>query len=699
MRIRQLRTAIILCTIMFAVLVLSAEDARFPNNEDMRHFRSMDSPRLSPDGQQVLIRVSDDTAHSGRSHLWLADVAGKPCRQLTYSPFAGDKNTKYRGEDSGEWMPDGQSILFLAHRGEQNQLYRLPMNGGEPLAFDLKVVPAVDDSKLPGALPPQEKEKSENSQQVAEPVPIDVSGYAIAPDGKTIAIWAKDPATPGEKRQEEEKADAVLVDHEQHGTRLYLLDPATSKLTAVAVTADVQRVSWSPQSDRLLAEVDMPNRASDLGPSLSTWLVAISDPQHPAKVAIPATGHNTVWSLDSKKLFYMSQAEVDAPPGYEDLYEFSFDGGTIRNLSGKFQGTVGSAVAIPEAGGSALQSTEIGVQLGITRFGPNKSEPLTMASPVTRQLHTNERRNGWVYLASSSTQPDTLYYAPSLDAAGRELATPALSERTFLASASQLVHWSNESRQIEGLMNLPPATNGQRVPLVMIIHGGPTGAFQDGYYAMVNFLVGRGWAVLRPNPRGSTGRGADFAAANKNDLGGADYRDIMAVLDAVLKQYPIDPDRLALFGYSYGGEMAGFVEGKSNRFKAIISGAPVIDQFSEYGTENDSWYDRWFFGKPWEHFEDAWKQSPLAGVAHATTPFLLLQGSDDATDPAGQSREMYRALRQMGVPVELVEYPREDHGPLAVGMFGLPSMEPWHGFDARQRMVQFIEKGFAGKKH
>jgi len=684
---------------MFAVRALSAEDARFPNNEDMRHFRSMDSPRLSPDGQQVLIRVTDDTAHSGRSHLWLADVAGKPCRQLTYSPFGGDKNTKYRGESSAEWMPDGQSILFLSHRGDQNQLYRLPMNGGEPVAFDLKVVPTVDDSKLPGALPPQEKEKSEKPQQGAEPLPIEVSGYAVAPDGKTIAIWAKDPTTPGEKHQEEEKADAVLVDHEQHRTRLYLLDPATSKLTAVAVTADVQRVSWSPQSDRLLVELDMPNSASDLGPSLSTWLVSISDPQHAAKLAIPATGHNTVWSLDNKKVFFTAQAEVDTPPGYEDLYEFSFDDEKNRNLSRLFQGTVGSAVPIPEAGGTALQEAEIGVQFGITRFGPNKPAPLTMGSPVVRQLHTNERRNGWVYLASSSTQPDTLYYAASLNAAGQALATPALSERTFLASASQLVHSNNEGRQIEGLLNLPPATNGQRVPLVMIIHGGPTGAFQDGYSAIVNFLVGQGWAVLRPNPRGSTGRGADFAAANKNDLGGADYRDIMAVLDAVLKQYPIDPDRLALFGYSYGGEMAGFVEGKSNRFKAIISGAPVIDQFSEYGTEDDSWYDRWFFGKPWEHFEDAWKQSPLAGVAHATTPFLLLQGSDDATDPAGQSREMYRALRQMGVPVELVEYPREDHGPLAVGMFGLPSIEPWHGFDARQRMVRFIDRGFTGKNN
>ena len=140
--------------------------------------------------------------------------------------------------------------------------------------------------------------------------------------------------------------------------------------------------------------------------------------------------------------------------------------------------------------------------------------------------------------------------------------------------------------------------------------------------------------------------------------------------------------------------MAGFVVGKTNRFKAIVSGAPVIDQFSEYGTENDSWYDRWYFGKPWEHFEDAWRQSPLSGASKASTPFLLLQGETDKTDPVGESQQMYRALRQMGVPVELVVYPREDHGPLARGIYGTPTSEPWHGFDARRRMVEFIQRAF-----
>jgi dipeptidyl aminopeptidase/acylaminoacyl peptidase len=224
------------------------------------------------------------------------------------------------------------------------------------------------------------------------------------------------------------------------------------------------------------------------------------------------------------------------------------------------------------------------------------------------------------------------------------------------------------------------------------VHGGPFGAFENRNDAFVAFLVGHGWAVLRPNPRGSSNYGAKFAAANKNDLGGGDYRDVMAGVDAALAKYPLDPSKMALMGYSYGGEMAAFVEGKTDRFKAIISGAPVIDQFSEYGTERGSWYDRWYFGKPWEHLDDAWRQSPLAGVAKAKTPFLLLQGQSDSTDPLGQAEEMYRALRQEGVPVELVTYPREDHGPLAIGMFGRPSPEPWHGYDGRQRLVEFLEK-------
>jgi dipeptidyl aminopeptidase/acylaminoacyl peptidase len=288
-----------------------------------------------------------------------------------------------------------------------------------------------------------------------------------------------------------------------------------------------------------------------------------------------------------------------------------------------------------------------------------------------------------------------LCYAQHLGDPCSDLALPDLRPASLRSVEPQLVKWKSGDFTIEGLLYLPPDTGSAKVPLIVDVHGGPFGAWEDRSDPFADFLVGHGWAVLRPNPRGSSNYGVKFAAANKNDLGGGDYKDVMAGVDAVLAKYPVDPARLALMGYSYGGEMAAFVEGKTDRFKAIISGAPVIDQFSEYGTEGGSWYDRWYFGKPWERMQDAWRQSPLSGAARAKTPFLLLQGESDKTDPLGQAQEMYRALRQQGVAVELVTYPREDHGPLAMGMLGHPSPEPWHGFDARQRIVQFIDAAFS----
>lgn len=135
---------------------------------------------------------------------------------------------------------------------------------------------------------------------------------------------------------------------------------------------------------------------------------------------------------------------------------------------------------------------------------------------------------------------------------------------------------------------------------------------------------------------------------------------------------------MAFIGYSYGGELGAFLEGRTPRFKAIVSGGPVTDQFSEYGTEIDSSYDRWFVGFPWQEFEVARRQSPLATIGHGKkgTPMLILQAQNDIADPPGQSYELYRALRQQQIPVDLVTYPRDDHWSLENGINGEPVSEP-----------------------
>ena len=347
---------------------------------------------------------------------------------------------------------------------------------------------------------------------------------------------------------------------------------------------------------------------------------------------------------------------------------------------------------------SVVTTAAVGTTGPVIRIPLNAKTPpaaIDLGGAVITGLNTNRNQSGWVWLADSGGHPLRLCFSQHLGDPCVTIPTPDLAPPNLRSVEPQLVRWKSDNFTIEGLLYLPPDTGSAKIPLVVDVHGGPFGAWENRNDPFADFLVGQGWAVLHPNPRGSSNYGVKFAAANKNDLGGGDYQDVMAGVDYVLAKYPIDPARLALIGYSYGGEMAGFVEGKTDRFKAIVSGAPVIDQFSEYGTEGGSWYDRWYFGKPWEHMDDAWRQSPLSGVSHAKTPFLILQGESDKTDPLGQAQEMYRALRQQGVPVELVTYPREDHGPLEFGIFGHPSPEPWHGFDARQRIVKFIQNAFA----
>ncbi len=675
--------------VLAAAACAQEKPSAFPTNEQMRHYKTMGDPRLSPDGKHVLLRITDATADGAKAHLWLVDIDGAESpRQLTYSPDS-DK----RGERDGEWMPDGKSILFVAKRGEHAELYRLPMNGGEAKAFDLKVTPLVDESDRPNPVPPKKKD---DKPEKVEPIAIDVVNFRVSPDGKTIALIANDPQTPGEKKEKDAKADAEWVDHSLHGARLYLVDVATGKLTTAGIPIDVRGAAWSADSAKLIVIREEPNGASELGPANSAWVVTMADPAHGLKVdAIPATVDGASWSKDGGSVVYLAQAKRDAPPGYSDLYVYATATKSVRNLTDGFNGSIGRMEPLPLTDGGILEIGERGEEAELMRYdAAGKGEAVKLPVAVVSSAVSNGTQSGWVFVGSGGGVPTELLYEARLGDAPKVLATPALMPEDVKTAAPKRVSWKSGDYTIEGMLYLPPETATKKVPLVVEVHGGPLGAYLDSFSPFTDFLLGQGWAVLRTNPRGSTGRGADFAAANKNDLGGGDYRDIMAGLDYVLKTEPIDPGKTALAGYSYGGEMAAFVEGKTTRFKAIVSMAPVIDQNSEYGTERGSWYDQWYFGKPWEHEADAWRQSPLANAGKAKTPFLLIQGEGDTTDPLGQAEEMYRALRQEKVPVELVTYPRDDHGPLGGAIYGTPSPEPWHGFDARQRIVEFITKAF-----
>jgi acetyl esterase/lipase len=686
-------------------------EPHFPTNEDLRHVKALSGPQLSPDGKQILFTVTHATADGAASHLWLVPAPGNgtdKARQLTFSPPA-DK----RGEHNAQWASDSSAIFFLAKRGENTQLFRLDLRGGEASPYDLKILPPVDVSKDKDAINPppapdagEKKDEKKPNENKVEPLAIDVAGFAISHDGKYLALWAHDPETPGEKKQKDAKIDASWINHERHLTRLYIaaLKPDGSldgELKTAAIPPDVHGILWSPIDNRLLVVAEPPNDITDLGPAAQAFLLEVPNLDKPQKLnSIPPTVSRAEWSQDANTIFFIAQTTQDAPPGYEELFALpkQSSGQQVIALSSRFDGQFGPSPLTSTPDGSVIAQAGIGTRASAVRFaidGSGTPQVLDLGTSMMLGLSTNPTQTGWVWLADSGGQPMRLCYAAKLGDPCTAVPIPDLAPANLRIVAPKLVQWKSGPFTIEGLLYLPPDSGSAKVPLIVDVHGGPLGAWFDQYDLFAPFLVGHGWAVLRPNPRGSSNYGAKFAAANKNDLGGGDYQDVMAGVDYVLANYPIDSTRMALMGYSYGGEMAGFVEGKTDRFKAIISGAPVIDQFSEYGTEGGSWYDRWYYGKPWEHMNDAWRQSPLAGASHAKTPFMLIQGQNDTTDPVGQAEEMYRALRQEGVPVELVTYPRENHGPLAGGMVGRPSPEPWHGFDVRQRIVSFINAAFS----
>ncbi len=229
------------------------------------------------------------------------------------------------------------------------------------------------------------------------------------------------------------------------------------------------------------------------------------------------------------------------------------------------------------------------------------------------------------------------------------------------------VFWKSDEFSIQGMLIAPPVVEpGKRYPLVVNVHGGPAFAhyplFPTGAEAYDAVLASRGFFVFAPNPRGSYGQGAAFARANVRDFGYGDLRDILRGLDAVTAQAPVDPARVGIVGWSYGGYMTMWAITQTNRFAAAVSGAGLSNWQSYYGTNNiDTWMLPFFGASVYEDPKVYERSSPMTFIKNARTPTLLLSGDRDAEVPVTQSYEYWNALRRLGVTTEFVVYPDEGH--------------------------------------
>jgi dipeptidyl aminopeptidase/acylaminoacyl peptidase len=229
---------------------------------------------------------------------------------------------------------------------------------------------------------------------------------------------------------------------------------------------------------------------------------------------------------------------------------------------------------------------------------------------------------------------------------------------------------SKDGREIEGLLTYPAGyTAGTKVPLILNIHGGPAGVFQRSYiggrgvYPLATFAA-KGYAILRPNPRGSSGYGTEFRRANHKDWGFGDYEDLMSGVDHVIAMGVADPDRLGVMGWSYGGYMTSTIITKTKRFKAASAGAPVTNLMSFNGTADiPSFIPDYFGGEFWEDPETYSKHSAMFNIKGVSTPTLVQHGEADVRVPIEQGYQLYMALKKQNVPTRMIILPRQPHGP------------------------------------
>ncbi len=599
----------------------------------------LSNPVFSRDGKKLAFVVSQPAAigKPGANHIWLLDMRDSSIRQYTNSA---------KSEFGLKWSPKGKQLAFLSNRNGDNQVFLLADDGGEAAQ--------LTSSKT------------------------GVSAFEWNHDGKSIAYVEKDSATADEKKRKDDKYDENVVSASDKNSVLLSIDIATKTARRLLSKSwSIVNLKWMPSGDALVLEIEeMPSKEI---PSLRIVKFEIKD----STVSFIASPKNPSWGnieiAPGGKLFSFTWAKGRWPLPH-DLYLQSFSASEPDNISGKSLDlpirstkfiTDNSLTGIVQKGfysklykiSTAGNFSDFGIKQNVLAYDIRSDNTVAFVSSTSSKL-----QELWIYGANHS--------AVQLSHFNNAF------EKTMFIAPELVTYKSFDGAVIESLFFKPANSSIKNLPMVVIIHGGPTGAFADNYNAWAQLFLQKGYAVMMPNIRGSTGYGWKFLESNRKDWGGGDFKDIMAGIDYMIANKNIDSSKLAIVGWSYGGYMSEWAITQTNRFKAAMSGAGLFNLASEFGTEGGAAYDNWCLGTPYENPEVFRNHSAINYIKNARTPTLIIQGEDDDVDPIGQSQELYRALRYYNVPAELVLYPREHHG----------FVELTHNIDYITRMIDWVEK-------
>jgi len=602
--------------------------------------RLIATPRVSPDGKRVAYTVNDAVMTADKSEfvtqIWLASVDGKENFQVTF----GDKSST-----NPKWSPDGQSLAFTSNRKDnKSNLYVLRVSGGE-------AEPLTD-------------------------VKSSVGNFAWSPDGRSIAYLLTDAKTEDEEKNDKAKNDFRWADESFKFARLYVIPvakDASGKREARKLTSDSRHVTgfdWSPDG-RNLAFGHVKSPVANDWPSSDISIVEVATGKITPLASTLAAEAAPEYSPDGK---WIAASVSDLPvrwAGSERISIYPAAGGAPRVTSASHDGqpTIagwsadGTKIYFSEARGTVTSIYAVNVATGAT------SEVLRRDA-VLSGVSLAPGGTVFSFVMQKTDRPPEAFIARLRDKEPTQISRANADRATALAR-TELITWkSTDGREIEGLLTYPVGYQaGTKVPLLLNIHGGPAGVFQQTYiggrgsYPIATFAA-RGYAVLRPNPRGSSGYGTPFRQANIKDWGGGDYDDLMTGVDKVIAMGVADPERLGVMGWSYGGYMTSTIITKTKRFKAASAGAPVTNLMSFNGTADiPAFIPDYFGGEFWDNPDIYRKHSAMFNIKGVTTPTLIQHGDADVRVPISQGYELYNALKSQGVPTRMIVLPRQPHGP------------------------------------
>ena len=517
-----------------------------------------------------------------------------------------------------------------------------------------------------------------------------VDAPSFSPDGSRLAILFIEDMPRKAGPLEPMTPLAGVVGSKIYEQRVATVDLATKQLAQVT-PADmyIYEYDWAPDGHSWIA-------AAAHGDGDANWYVArlyqfdshSGEPREIYKPKLQIAGPQV--SPDGKNVAFIEGLMSDEGPNGGDVFVIPIAGGSARNLTPNRNASP-SAVYWLDA--SHVMFTE-------TADGHSAFAKVSTAGGTAETLWS-----GGEFIGTDSTPTASFSHDSAVSAVVRESANTApevwagvLGHWKQISTANadakpawgetRNFHWNNGKTRVQGMLTLPNDYDAAKTyPLVVSVHGGPSSACQPRWNEReIGAMSAMGYFVLCPNPRGSYGQGEAFTQANVKDFGGGDFRDIMAGIDAVSKEFPIDPQRIGIRGHSYGGYMTMWAETQTHRFAAAVAGAGLSDWLSYYGVnEIDEWMIPFFGASIYDDPAVYAKSDPMHFVKSVQTPTLILVGDSDGEVPMEQSVEWWHALNTMKVPTALVVYPHEGH------IFGNPD----DSRDYTLRTLEWFEEWFA----